>query len=99
MTTIASTSDRLHCEFVRILFLQTHRETEFFFPVSGVQFAQTHPGDQFTFRRTAFLTQLQSEVGLALVKAVVLRVNINLDGTPVHLNLTLTLHTHKLLDC
>jgi hypothetical protein len=39
MTAIASTSDRLHSEFVRILFLQDHRETDRFFAASGVQFA------------------------------------------------------------
>jgi hypothetical protein len=38
MTAIDSTSDRLHSEFVRILFLQTHQETDRFFAVSGVQF-------------------------------------------------------------
>jgi hypothetical protein len=80
---IASTSGRLHSEFVRLLFLQDHRETDRFFVSSGVQFAQTHPGGQFTFRRAAFLTQLQSKVGLALVKAEVLRVNLNLDGAPI----------------
>jgi hypothetical protein len=78
MPAIASTSGRLHGEFVRILFLQTHRETDQFFSASGVQLAQTHPGDQFTFRRAAFLTQLQSKVGLTLAKASVLRININL---------------------
>jgi hypothetical protein len=31
MTTIASTSDRLHSEFIRLLFLQSHRETDRFF--------------------------------------------------------------------
>ena len=36
---IASTSDRLHGEFVRLLFLQTHRETDRFFATSGVQSA------------------------------------------------------------
>ncbi len=35
MTAIASTSDRLHSEFVRILFLQTHRKTDRFFAASG----------------------------------------------------------------
>ncbi len=35
--TIPSTSGRLHSEFVRLLFLQTHRETDrFFFATSGV---------------------------------------------------------------
>ena len=80
---IPSTSGRLHSEFVRLLFLQTHRETDHFFAASGVQLAQTHPGGQFTFRRAAFLTQLQSKVGLALVKAAVLRININIDGAPI----------------
>jgi hypothetical protein len=80
---IASTSGRLHSEFVRILFLQAHRETDRFFAASGVQLAQTHPGGQFTFRRAAFLTLLQSKVGLALTKAAALRININLDGSPI----------------
>ncbi len=31
MTTITSISGRLHSEFVRLLFLQTHRETDRFF--------------------------------------------------------------------
>jgi len=83
MPAIASTSGRLHSEFVRILFLQAHRETDRFFAASGVQLAQTHPGGQFTFRHAAFLTPLQSKVGLALSKAAVLRININLDGTPI----------------
>ena len=83
MPAIASTSGRLHSEFVRLLFLQTHRETDRFFAASGVQLAQTHPGGQFTFRRAAFLTQLQSKVGLPLAKASVLRVNLNLYGAPI----------------
>ena len=33
---IVSTSGRLHSEFVRILFLQAHRETYHFFAASGV---------------------------------------------------------------
>jgi hypothetical protein len=41
------------------------------------------PGGQFTFRRAAFLTQLQSKVGLALAKAAALRININVDGEPI----------------
>ena len=34
---IPSTSGRLHNEFVSLLFLQDHRETDRFFAVSGVQ--------------------------------------------------------------
>jgi hypothetical protein len=36
MTAIVSTSGRLHSEFVRLLFLQAHRETDSFFAASGV---------------------------------------------------------------
>ncbi len=39
MPPIVSTSGRLPSEFVRHLFLQTHRETDRFFPASGVQSA------------------------------------------------------------
>jgi hypothetical protein len=39
MPVIASTSGRLHSEFIRILFLQAHRETDRFFAASGVQSA------------------------------------------------------------
>ncbi len=46
MPPITSTSGRLHSEFVRLLFLQAHRETDRFFAASGVQLTQTHPGDQ-----------------------------------------------------
>ena len=38
MPAIASTFGRLHSEFVRLLFLQAHRETDRFFADSGVQF-------------------------------------------------------------
>jgi hypothetical protein len=37
MDSITSTSGRLHSEFVRLLFFQSHRETDRFFEVSGLQ--------------------------------------------------------------
>ncbi len=84
MPTIPSTSGRLHSEFVRLLFLQTHRETDRFFAASGVQLAQTNPSGQlFHLRRAAFLTDLKSKVGLALAKATVIRINLNLDGATI----------------
>ncbi len=64
---IPSTSGRLHSEFVRLLFLQDHRETDHFFAASGVQSAQSNSGF-FHFRRAAFLQHLKSKVGLALAK-------------------------------
>jgi hypothetical protein len=89
MTAIPSTSGSLHIEFVRLLFLQDHRETDRFFAVSGVQLAQTDR-DQFHFRRAAFSAQLKSMVDLVLAKAAVLRLTINLDGSPI----TSKSHTH-----
>jgi hypothetical protein len=81
MCPIVSTSWRLHSEFVRLLFLQSHRETDRFFAASGVQLAQTNPSGQlFHFRRTVFLTHLKSKVGLTLAKTSALRINLNLDG-------------------
>ena len=69
MPVIASTSGRLHSEFVRLLFLRTHRETDRFFAVSGVQLAQTQRG-MFHFRRSVFAQQLKSKVALVLDKAI-----------------------------
>ncbi len=82
MSVIASTSGRLHSEFVRLLFLQDHRETDRFFAVSGVQLAQTDRC-QFHFRREAVSTQLKSRVGLTLAKTAALRITLNLDGATI----------------
>ena len=81
MTAIASTSGRLHSEFVCLLFLQTHRETDRFF-ISGVQVAQS-TSDQFHFRRSVFCSQLKSKVTGTLVKDAALRINLNIDGSPI----------------
>jgi hypothetical protein len=83
MPAIASTSGRLHSEFIRLLFLQVHRETDRFFEASGVQLAQSTSG-LFHFRRVAFSAHLKTKVGNTLVKTVVLRTNLNIDGTPNH---------------
>jgi hypothetical protein len=83
MPAIASTSGRLHSEFVRLLFLQAHRETDRFFAASGVQSAQSTSGGFFHFRRAAFSSGLKSKVGLALAKAAALRIVLNLDGAPI----------------
>ena len=82
MPTIASTSGRLHSEFVRLLFLQAHRETDRFFAASGVQLAQSTSG-QFHVKRAAFSSQLSAKVGNILAKATALRINLNVDGAPV----------------
>jgi hypothetical protein len=82
MPAIAVTSARLHGEFVRLLFLQAHRETDRFFAASGVQLAQHHRG-QFHYRRTAFSSQLKSKIGSTLAKAAALRITLNFDGAPI----------------
>jgi hypothetical protein len=81
MTVIASTSGRLHSEFIRLLFLQTHRETDRFFATSGVQLAQRDRG-LFHFHCTVF--------GITLTKSKSLRINLNIDGVPI----TSRTHTH-----
>ena len=90
MTAIDSTSGRLHGEFVRLLFLQAHRETDRFFAASGVQSAQSTSGGFFHFRRAAFSSMIKSRVGSVLTKAAALRINLNLDGAPI----TSVSHTH-----
>ncbi len=90
MPPIPSTSGRLHSEFVRLLFLQAHRETDRFFAASGVQSAQSTSGGFFHFHRAAFSSGLKSKVGLALAKAAALRIVPNLDGAPI----ASKFHTH-----
>jgi hypothetical protein len=82
MPAIASTSGRLHSEFVRLLFLQARRETDRFFTASGVQLAQSNRG-QFHDRRAAFSSQVKSKIGNILAKAAALRIILNIDGAPV----------------
>ena len=81
MTAIASTSGRLHCEFVRLYFLHAHRETDRFLAASGVQLTQS--STQHHYRRVAFSSQLKSKVGHILAKAATLRINLNIDGAPI----------------
>jgi hypothetical protein len=77
MPAIVSTSGRLHSEFIKILFLQSHRETDHFFAVSGVQSAQSNMGEFFHFHHAAFSSMLKSRVSLILAKAVALRINLS----------------------
>ena len=79
MTTIPSTSGRLHCEFVCLLFLKTHRETDRFLVVAGVHLVQTN----FHFRRVVFSSLIKSKVVHILTKTVALQIMLNIDGTPI----------------
>jgi hypothetical protein len=91
MPAIPSTSGRLHSEFIILLFLQTHRETDRFFASSGVQSVQSNLGSShFHFRHATFSSILKSKCGNILVKAASLRINLNLDGVSI----TSQSHTH-----
>ena len=89
MPAIAGTTGRLHSEFIRLLFLQTHRETDRFFAASGVHLSESTSGF-FHFHHAAFSSMLKSRVGIVLTKTADLRINLNLDGAPI----TSVSHTH-----
>jgi hypothetical protein len=85
---IMSTSNRMHGEFLRLLFLQAHRETEAYFTAAGLP-SQRNQSESFWFKRAAFYQGLKSKVGLAAVKAAALRINLNVQGcsiaaVPIH---------------
>jgi hypothetical protein len=82
MPAISSTSGRLHSKFVRLLFLQAHRETDRFIAASGVLSVQSDRGF-FQNRRVTFSVHLKSKVGLALAKEAALRITLNLDGASI----------------
>ena len=91
MPAIASTSGRLHSEFIRLLILQAHRGTDRFFAASGAQLTQPNSG-LFHFRRAAFSSHLKAKVGSTLAKAAALRINLNIDGAPTSRTQT---HSHS----
>jgi hypothetical protein len=89
MPAIVSTSGRLHSEFVRILFLQVHGETERFFAASGVQLAQLNRGG-FHYHNVVLSSLIKNKTGSILVKASVPRFILNIDGSTI----ISTSHTH-----
>jgi hypothetical protein len=82
LPTIVSTSTHMHGEFLRLLFLQAHRETEAHFTATGMP-AQQNISDSFRLRCAAFYQSLKSKVGLAAAKAAALRINLNIEGCGV----------------
>jgi hypothetical protein len=59
MSTIVGTNGSLHSDFIRLLFLQSHWETDRFFATSGVQSVKSKLGSTcFHFRRAAVLNQM-----------------------------------------
>ena len=80
MPAVASTSGHVHCELLRLLFLQAHRETEEYFERSGLP-AQSS-SDFFKFKRAAFHGAIKSKAGLAFAKAAAMRVIMHIDKSP-----------------
>ena len=80
---IMTTSSRMHGEFLRLLFLQAHRETTAHFIATGLPSQQTRSDNAFRFKRAAFYMGLKSKVGLVAAKASALRINLNIQGCSV----------------
>ena len=70
---------RMHGKFLRLLFLQAHRETEAHFTAVGMS-SQNINTEALRFKREAFYNGLKSKVGLSAAKAAALRVNLNVQG-------------------
>ncbi len=64
---IMSTSTRMHGEFLRLVFLRAHRQTEAHFTAAGMP-SQRNQSDSFRVKRAAFYQSLKSKVGLAAAK-------------------------------
>jgi len=71
-----STSNRMHGEFLCLLFLQAHRETKSHFTADGMP-SQHNQSESFWFKTAAFYQGLKSKVGLAAAKTATLRINLN----------------------
>ncbi len=83
-----STSNRMHGEFLRLLFLQAHWETESYFTVVGMSLKhnQLNLLESFWFKCDAFYQGLKSKVGLAAAKAATLRIILNVQGCSIEAN-------------
>ena len=66
----------MHGEFLCLLFLQAHWETEAHFTAIGMS-SQHINTEALRFKCDAFYNGLKSKVGLAAAKAAALRVNLN----------------------
>ena len=92
---IMTTSSRMHGEFLRLLFLQAHRETTAHFIATGLPSQQNRSDNAFRFKCAAFYMGLKfllmmmiiiiiiSKVGLVAAKASALRINFNIQGCSV----------------
>jgi hypothetical protein len=79
---IMSTSNRMHGEFLSLLFLQARRETEAHFTATGLP-SQLNQLESFRFKRDAFYQGLKSKVRLAAGKAAALRIILNVQDCSI----------------
>jgi hypothetical protein len=77
-----STSNHMHCEFLCLLFLQAHRETEAHFTAAGMLW-QRNQSESFRFNSAAFYQGLRNAVRLIAAKAATLRINLNVQGCSI----------------
>jgi hypothetical protein len=83
---ITSTSTRMHGEFLRLLFLQAHRETTAHFTALGMpaqQHCHSFRSSTVARRSSTVLQWLEEQIGLAAAKAAALRVNLNINGCSI----------------
>ena len=73
MPLAVDTSDRIHDDFNRLLFLHAHRES------SALVNELPEEPDQFRFLRATCLTNLKGSVGLILAKQSTMRISIPFD--------------------
>ena len=70
-----NTLTRIHGEFLRLPFLQAHRETEAHFTATEMPSQRNH-SKSLRFKRAAFYQSLKSKVRIAAA----LRINLNVEG-------------------
>jgi hypothetical protein len=75
---ILTNSSRMHGEFLLLLFLQAHLETDAHFNATGLPSQQNQSDNVFLFKHAAFYMGLKSKVGLVVAKASGLRINLNI---------------------
>ena len=68
LSAIDSTSGRIHCGLLRLLFLHAHRETTRFFEILDDEHAQPHT-PRFTYRRAAFALFFNTLKGKAVSRS------------------------------
>ena len=80
MPAVTSTSSNVHCELLRILFLQAHHKAEEYFERPGLP--SQSDTDFFKFERAAFHGAIKSKSGLTFAKAATMQVIMHINKSP-----------------